>query len=120
MSARFALWAVAHSHAGGVGPPVRRGTFRGGLGGGVWGPGGGRAAGGVAADGGAQRARPAVLRARGAAASAARRRERAAPGRRQVNISSVAGRAARNGNGVYSLTKHGAGAFSESLRQEVT
>ena len=37
-----------------------------------------------------------------------------------VNISSVAGRAARNGNGVYSLTKHGVGAFSESLRQEVT
>jgi NADP-dependent 3-hydroxy acid dehydrogenase YdfG len=37
-----------------------------------------------------------------------------------VNISSVAGRAARAGNGVYSLTKHGAGAFSESLRQEVT
>jgi NADP-dependent 3-hydroxy acid dehydrogenase YdfG len=35
-----------------------------------------------------------------------------------VNISSVAGRAARNGNGVYSLTKHGVGAFSESLRQE--
>src|SRR5262249_38423400 len=37
-----------------------------------------------------------------------------------VNVSSVAGRAARNGNGVYSLTKHGAAAFSESLRQEVT
>jgi NADP-dependent 3-hydroxy acid dehydrogenase YdfG len=37
-----------------------------------------------------------------------------------VNISSVAGRAARTGNGVYSLTKHGVGAFSESLRQEVT
>jgi NADP-dependent 3-hydroxy acid dehydrogenase YdfG len=37
-----------------------------------------------------------------------------------VNISSVAGRAARNGNGVYSLTKHGVGAFSESLRQEIT
>jgi NADP-dependent 3-hydroxy acid dehydrogenase YdfG len=48
----------------------------------------------------------------------------AAEGPRQVadmvNISSVAGRAARNGNGVYSLTKHGIGAFSESLRQEVT
>ena len=36
-----------------------------------------------------------------------------------VNISSVAGRAARNGNGVYGLTKFGVGAFSESLRQEV-
>jgi NADP-dependent 3-hydroxy acid dehydrogenase YdfG len=35
-----------------------------------------------------------------------------------VNISSVAGRAARNGNGVYSLTKFGVGAFSDSLRQE--
>jgi NADP-dependent 3-hydroxy acid dehydrogenase YdfG len=35
-----------------------------------------------------------------------------------VNISSVAGRVARSGNGVYSLTKHGVGAFSESLRQE--
>ena len=37
-----------------------------------------------------------------------------------VNISSVAGRVARNGNGVYALTKHGVGAFSESLRQELT
>ncbi len=37
-----------------------------------------------------------------------------------VNISSVAGRSARLGNGVYSLTKHGIGAFSEALRQEVT
>ncbi len=37
-----------------------------------------------------------------------------------VNISSVAGRAARNGNAVYALTKFGIGAFSESLRQEVT
>jgi NADP-dependent 3-hydroxy acid dehydrogenase YdfG len=37
-----------------------------------------------------------------------------------VNLSSVAGRVARSGNGVYSLTKFGVGAFSESLRQEVT
>jgi NADP-dependent 3-hydroxy acid dehydrogenase YdfG len=37
-----------------------------------------------------------------------------------VNISSVAGRVAREGRGVYNLTKHGIGAFSESLRQEVT
>jgi NADP-dependent 3-hydroxy acid dehydrogenase YdfG len=36
-----------------------------------------------------------------------------------VNISSVAGRVARNGSGVYNLTKHGVGAFSESVRQEV-
>jgi NADP-dependent 3-hydroxy acid dehydrogenase YdfG len=37
-----------------------------------------------------------------------------------VNISSVAGRVPRLGSGVYNLTKHGIGAFSESLRQEVT
>jgi NADP-dependent 3-hydroxy acid dehydrogenase YdfG len=37
-----------------------------------------------------------------------------------VNISSVAGRVARSGSGVYNLTKWGVGAFSESLRQEVT
>lgn len=37
-----------------------------------------------------------------------------------VNISSVAGRVARAGAGVYNLTKHGVGAFSEALRQEVT
>jgi NADP-dependent 3-hydroxy acid dehydrogenase YdfG len=37
-----------------------------------------------------------------------------------VNISSVAGRVARSGSGVYNLTKFGVGAFSESLRQEVT
>jgi NADP-dependent 3-hydroxy acid dehydrogenase YdfG len=37
-----------------------------------------------------------------------------------VNVSSVAGRVARNGSGVYNATKHGVGAFSESLRQEVT
>ena len=36
-----------------------------------------------------------------------------------INISSVAGRVARAGAGVYNLTKHGVGAFSESLRQEV-
>ena len=48
----------------------------------------------------------------------------AADGPRQVadlvNISSVAGRVPRLGSGVYNLTKHGVGAFSESLRQEVT
>jgi NADP-dependent 3-hydroxy acid dehydrogenase YdfG len=47
----------------------------------------------------------------------------AADGPRQVadmvNISSVAGRFARTGNGVYALTKFGVGAFSESLRQEL-
>ena len=37
-----------------------------------------------------------------------------------VNISSVAGRFARLGSGVYNATKFGVGAFSESLRQEVT
>jgi NADP-dependent 3-hydroxy acid dehydrogenase YdfG len=36
-----------------------------------------------------------------------------------VNVSSVAGRFARAGSGVYNLTKFGVGAFSESLRQEV-
>jgi clavulanate-9-aldehyde reducatase len=35
-----------------------------------------------------------------------------------VNVSSVAGRFARAGSGVYNLTKHGVGAFSEALRQE--
>jgi NADP-dependent 3-hydroxy acid dehydrogenase YdfG len=47
----------------------------------------------------------------------------AADGPRQVadmvNISSVAGRVARRGSGVYNLTKFGVGAFSESLRQEL-
>jgi NADP-dependent 3-hydroxy acid dehydrogenase YdfG len=37
-----------------------------------------------------------------------------------INISSVAGRIARLGSGVYNLTKHGVGAFSESARQEFT
>ena len=37
-----------------------------------------------------------------------------------VNLSSVAGRRVGVGGGVYQLTKHGVGAFSESLRQEVT
>jgi len=36
-----------------------------------------------------------------------------------VNISSTAGRVARPGNAVYSLTKFGVNAFSESLRQEL-
>jgi clavulanate-9-aldehyde reducatase len=35
-----------------------------------------------------------------------------------VNVSSVAGRVARLGSGVYNATKWGVGAFSESLRQE--
>jgi len=37
-----------------------------------------------------------------------------------IMVSSVAGRVPRRGSGVYNLTKHGVGAFSESLRQEVT
>ncbi|MGN6586313.1 MAG: SDR family NAD(P)-dependent oxidoreductase [Solirubrobacterales bacterium] len=37
-----------------------------------------------------------------------------------VNVSSVAGRIARRNSGVYNATKFGVGAFSESLRQEVT
>jgi NADP-dependent 3-hydroxy acid dehydrogenase YdfG len=36
-----------------------------------------------------------------------------------INVSSVAGRIARRGSGVYNLTKFGVGAFTESLRQEV-
>ncbi|HEY4975775.1 MAG TPA: SDR family NAD(P)-dependent oxidoreductase [Gaiellaceae bacterium] len=36
-----------------------------------------------------------------------------------VNISSVAGRKANAGSGVYNLTKFGVGAFSESLRMEL-
>ena len=35
-----------------------------------------------------------------------------------VNISSLAGRIARAGSGVYNATKWGVGAFSEALRQE--
>jgi NADP-dependent 3-hydroxy acid dehydrogenase YdfG len=50
--------------------------------------------------------------------------EAAATGPRQVadvvNVSSVAGRVARSGSGVYNATKFGVVAFSESLRQEVT
>jgi NADP-dependent 3-hydroxy acid dehydrogenase YdfG len=37
-----------------------------------------------------------------------------------VNVSSVAGRVARQGNGVYAATKWGVNAFTEALRQEVT
>jgi len=36
-----------------------------------------------------------------------------------VNVSSVAGRTARAGSGVYNASKWGVGAFSEALRQEV-
>jgi NADP-dependent 3-hydroxy acid dehydrogenase YdfG len=36
-----------------------------------------------------------------------------------VNISSTAGRVARPGSGVYTLTKFGENAFSEALRQEL-
>lgn len=36
-----------------------------------------------------------------------------------VNISSIAARTVRAGNGVYGLTKIGVNAFSESLRQEL-
>jgi NADP-dependent 3-hydroxy acid dehydrogenase YdfG len=43
---------------------------------------------------------------------------RAQGGGHIVNVSSVAGRFARQGSGVYNLTKFGVGAFSESLRQE--
>jgi len=37
-----------------------------------------------------------------------------------VNVSSTAGRQVKPASGVYNLTKHGVGAFSESLRQEVS
>ncbi|HUY66863.1 MAG TPA: SDR family NAD(P)-dependent oxidoreductase [Acidimicrobiales bacterium] len=37
-----------------------------------------------------------------------------------VNVSSVAGRVARSGSGVYNASKFGVVAFTESLRQEVT
>jgi NADP-dependent 3-hydroxy acid dehydrogenase YdfG len=35
-----------------------------------------------------------------------------------INISSTAGRQVKRGSGVYNLTKHGVGAFSDSFRQE--
>jgi NADP-dependent 3-hydroxy acid dehydrogenase YdfG len=37
-----------------------------------------------------------------------------------VNVSSVAGRRIGAGGGIYQLTKHGVGVFSEALRQEIT
>ena len=76
---------------------------------------------------------PAMRTAESAASSAAADRpdapssppaESAEQGPRQVadlvNVSSVAGRQVRVGSGVYNATKHAVGAFSESLRQEVT
>src|SRR3954463_5729707 len=36
-----------------------------------------------------------------------------------VNVSSVAGRRVGQGGGIYQMTKHGVGVFSEALRQEV-
>jgi len=44
----------------------------------------------------------------------------AAEGGHIVNVSSVAGRRANAGAGVYNMTKFGVTAFSEALRQEVT
>ena len=76
---------------------------------------------GVAAHGAPQPAGAAVLHACRIAAPA--------PGggvrshgrwRTSSTCSSVAGRVARLDSGVYNVTKHGVGAFSESLRQEVT
>ena len=69
----------------------------------------------------AQRPGPALRRARGAPAPAARggvRPARASP----TSSTSARSPAAASGvgGGVYQLTKHGVGAFSESLRQEVT
>lgn len=43
----------------------------------------------------------------------------ASPGGDIINISSVAGRTARAGNGVYAATKWGINGWSESLRQEL-
>lgn len=43
----------------------------------------------------------------------------ASPGADVVNLSSVAGRTARAGNGVYAATKWGLNGWSESLRQEL-
>jgi NADP-dependent 3-hydroxy acid dehydrogenase YdfG len=37
-----------------------------------------------------------------------------------VNVSSVAGRRVSAGGGIYQMTKHGVGVFSEALRQEIT
>ena len=79
-----------------------------------------RAGRGVGPDGRAQPPGPAVRRPRGAPApprAAEREPRRVAD---LVNVSSVAGRRVGAGGGIYQLTKHGVGAFSEALRQEVT
>jgi NADP-dependent 3-hydroxy acid dehydrogenase YdfG len=54
------------------------------------------------------------------AALCARPSANRAASRTLVNVSSVAGRRVGAGGGIYQLTKHGVGTFSEALRQELT
>ena len=81
----------------------------------------GRAGRRVAADGRAQRARACCTAPTPRSRTCCGRRGRARAGSPTWSTSarSPAG-SPRNGSGVYNATKHGVGAFSESLRQEVT